>query len=112
MIDVEMKRSEDEQSYILTMHGHAEHVKTDPMDPVCASASILAYTVAQCVDDMHRAKGLRKKPTIKLDKGSAEIVFKPKKNYEDDALTLLWVAENGFTLLAHNFPDSIQVKTL
>lgn len=111
MINVEIKRSEDLQSFILSVKGHAGSAE-EGHDLVCASASILAYTVAQCVSDMHKAGGLRKKPNVRLDKGDAEVVFKPKKAYTDEAMNLLWVAENGFALLAHNFPDNLTLKAL
>lgn len=111
MINASFKWGDDGESIVLTVTGHAESAP-EGEDLVCASASILAYAVAQCASDMHRAGHLRKKPTVKLNKGDAVVVFKPKKASVDQAMSVVWVAENGFALLAHNFPDNLTFKAL
>ena len=76
-------------------------------DIVCASASILAYTVAQLVKDMYAQGKLKKKPTILLKKGSSSVTYTPKSEYYEECKHCLYVVQTGLNLLAHNYPQYV-----
>jgi uncharacterized protein YsxB (DUF464 family) len=107
MIDVTFER--DESFIVLRLSGHAGAAK-EGEDIYCASASILAYTVGQMAHILYKDKKLRKRPTVKLEKGDAEIVMKPKKDSYREVLHTYFVAQVGYALLAHNFPEYIRLK--
>lgn len=80
------------------------------VDIVCSAASILVYTLAQIATDLtteNKIKGM----LLSIDSGHAEITFKPKKTYIKEIMTKVCVAQTGFELLAHNFPEYVAVKT-
>ena len=85
--------------------GYAEHGK----DIVCASASILAYTLAQIVR-VYEKNGCIKEPTIRLDSGDTEITCEPK---DESTYDVLWDAYDfarvGCYLLAHNYPKYVRL---
>ncbi len=109
MIDTKLEFSEGGKTLVLTIIGHAG-MGDAGNDPVCAAASILAYTVAQEVTDMHKAGKLKKEPHIRLDAGDASVTCKPTKSAYAEALHLYKVAQTGYRLLAHNFPDNLRIK--
>ena len=100
----------DKGTLVLTLSGHAGAAPAG-VDTVCAAASMLAYTVAQEVLEMEGKGKLRKKATVKLDRGEALITCKPKKSAWSEALQLYKVAQTGYRLLAANFPENVQVNT-
>lgn len=99
------------ESIVLRLEGHAGHSDVGN-DIICASASILAYTVAQMVSDFHRSGKLRKKPTIDLVSGKAVVTAKPKKAYTDEVLHTFYVVNTGFKLLEHNYPQYVKLTTM
>ena len=110
MIKVEFSTDKAGGSIILRLTGHAGAGEAG-RDLVCSAASILAYTVAQTAKFMYEEKALRKKPTIRLDPGDAEVVMKPKKAYYAEALHTYFVAQVGYSLLAHNYPQYVEVTS-
>lgn len=111
MIQVRFEKSEDGKSLILTVKGHAGQAPKG-QDIVCASASILAYTVAQAVLNMREQGKLKKTPTVRLNEGDAVITCKPNRACYNDALILFQMAETGYDLLSHKYPDFVSVKRL
>ena len=106
MVKVSFKTAENDESFIIIVEGHAG--QADPgQDIICASASILVYTLAQTVTDMHNAGRLRKKPRIRIENGDAEIVLKPKKGFFSEAFLTVHTIKRGFDLLCSNFPDFV-----
>ena len=94
------------KSLSLRLEGHAgcaEHGK----DIVCASASILAYTLASIVDSFDEVESI-----IDLKEGDTTIECKCK-----DDETYVKVAnayhytEVGYALLAHNYPQYVSLHT-
>lgn len=82
--------------------GHA-HSGEAGHDLVCASASILIYTIASFAKNTAKAKQ-SKKLEIKLDEGNAAVGCKAKAPYKA-AITLVFDAMcGGFELLARNYP--------
>ena len=93
----------------LRLEGHAEYAEVGK-DIVCASASILAYTLAQIVRVIERNGCLKEPAVVRLDSGDTEITCEPK-----DATTydVLWDAYDfarvGYFLLAHNHPKYVRL---
>ena len=89
--------------------GYAEHGN----DIVCASASILAYTLAQIVRDVDRFGNLAFPTVVQMDSGD---VFISCEAYEDADLAVLksmfTFAIRGYALLAHNYPQYVELTTV
>lgn len=111
MIKVSFEISDNGKTIILNIRGHAGAADVGK-DIVCASASILAYTVAQEVQTMYDRGRLKKKPNIRLEEGDSTITCKPVKTSMTEALHIFLVAQTGFRLLAQTYPDYVQVKTI
>ena len=106
-------RTHDATKYLrLTVEGHAGS-DAKGHDLVCAMASILAYTVAQVVQAMEHQGELSGKPCVELKEGDATIIFRCKNNdIYAKARHTFFVAETGYTLLAHNYPQYVEVKSV
>lgn len=108
MIQARFEKSEDGKTIILTVKGHSEQAEMG-RDIVCSAASILAYTVAQMVTTMREEGKLKKNPHIRMDSGDATITCKPNKHYFDEAMLVYSVAQTGYELLAHTYPEYVRV---
>jgi uncharacterized protein YsxB (DUF464 family) len=97
-------------SITLRVSGHA-NAAAKGQDIVCASASILAYMVAQTMEYMYADGCLRKKPRIEFTDGEAAIVAKPKGECFAEALHAFFVAQVGYSLLARNYPQFVELKS-
>ena len=92
----------------LTMTGHAG--AADPgHDLVCASASMLAYTLAVNVANM-ADQGQVRQPIIKLGEGDAEISCNPRSNLKHVVSLVFDSICLGFELLAHDHPAYISFE--
>ena len=112
MITVTLRRHDATRYIRLTVEGHAGQADIGH-DIVCASASILAYTVAQIVKTMEQHGDLKDKPIVELGSGDATIVCRCKNDdiYAEAAHTL-FVAQVGYLLLAHNYPQYVEVNVV
>ena len=112
MITVNLAQDDVKKTLSLKLSGHAGQADIGH-DIVCASATILAYTVAQVVRLMEGNRELAKKPVIKLDKGDIEITCRCKtdKSYAE-ALHTYFVAQVGYSLLTHNYPQYVALNSL
>lgn len=89
----------------LTVTGHANSAEYGH-DLVCASASMLAYTLAANVANMADSGKVRQ-PIIKNSEGNTEISCNPRHNLKN-TLTLIFDSICvGFELLAHDYPEYI-----
>ena len=103
---------EHKGSIIFQLTGHAGTAEKGK-DLVCASASILAYTIAQMALFMHSEGKLKKKPTVSLKEGNAVVTVKPKEGSDfAEALHTYFVAQVGFSLLAQSYPQAVEIKML
>lgn len=93
----------------LRIEGHAGQAEVGK-DIVCSAASILAYTVAQTITQMHKQGWLKKKPHINLKEGNSLITCVPKEEYYDECLMVFFVAEVGYHLLATNYPQFVGIN--
>lgn len=108
MIVANFNMDADRNMVSLHMSGHAESAEYGH-DLVCASASMLTYTLAQNLK-MARARGILKyEPQIKLKKGKAVITCRAKDDTYAEILHIFLVIQTGFQLLAHNYPDYVYV---
>ena len=102
--------NQKDNNLILKIKGHAGQADIGH-DIVCASASILAYTVAQLVKVAEAQGDLKKAPQVKLDSGDAVISCEPIDEARNGLLSAYMFAEVGYNLLAHNFPQYVELKT-
>ena len=80
-------------------------------DPVCAGASTLAMTVAQCVKTMEENERLQKQAHIVIRSGRVLVTAKPKTEYLQETRHLFWMAETGMRLLAEAYPENIVIRS-
>lgn len=109
MIQAAFYTDKSSGSISLKIKGHAGAAEKGN-DIICASATTLAYTVAQAMEYMYAEGGLRKKPRIEFADGDATIVAKPKDDSYGEALHTFFVAQVGYSLLAHNYPQYVELK--
>lgn len=89
----------------LTVTGHAGAAEAGH-DLVCASASMLAYTLAANVANMADAGQVRR-PIIKNEPGDTEISCNPRHNLKNSVTLVFDSVCVGFQLLAHDYPEYI-----
>lgn len=95
-------------THCLIIKGHAYSAEYGH-DLVCASASMLTYTLASFVDNMVTA-GQLKKHVIRLDDGEAEVSCKADAQH-DAAITLVFDSIcAGLELLAREYPKHIKYE--
>jgi uncharacterized protein YsxB (DUF464 family) len=100
----------DENELTLRIAGHAGQADIGH-DIVCASCSILAYTVAQLVNNADAVGDLKSPPEIKLESGDAVVSCIPTDEVYSTLLSIYMFAEVGYKLLAHNFPQFVELKS-
>ena len=108
MIKVTYTQDTDKRECSLRLEGHAGQAKVGE-DIVCASASILAYTLAQNIKSMEEYDQLEESPTIEMESGDATVVCRAKDafGYAEMLHTFL-VIKIGYKLLAHNYPQFVE----
>ena len=92
----------------LSITGHAgaaEHGE----DLVCASASMLAYTLAANVANM-ADNGQVREPVMKMNEGDTEISCNPRHNLKASVTLVFDSVCVGFELLAHDYPQYISYE--
>lgn len=87
------------------VEGHAQSGEVGH-DLVCASASILVYTLASFVENMKHAGQVRH-PTIILNEGDALIYCDPPNRFKGSVTLVFDSICGGFELLARDYPDNI-----
>lgn len=101
----------DENSIHMKVKGHA-NTAPKGQDLVCASASMLVYTVAQALTFMNEQGYMKEKPKLKMREGKASICAVPKEEYWAEVLHTFWVAQCGAHLLAKNYPEEVSLNHL
>lgn len=92
----------------VTVTGHAYSAEHG-QDLVCASASILAYTLAANVAQM-ADNGQVRQPIINFSEGNAEISCNPRHNLKNSVTLVFDSVCAGFELLAHDYPQYVQYE--
>lgn len=108
MVEVTFERAG--KALIMDVNGHA-NFDVQGKDLVCAGASTLGMTVAQCAKFMGDSGKLRKRPNIQIENGKLRVVIKPKDVFYPEAMHLMHVGQTGMRLLAADYPQYLQVKT-
>ena len=93
---------------VMDVRGHTGFAELGK-DPVCAGASVLAMTVAQCVELMGEDGKLQKKPNIRIQTGRVTVVAKPQPEHVHEALHLFWVGQVGMQLLSESYPGNVEL---
>lgn len=94
---------------ILRLQGHAGQAEIGK-DIVCASCSILAYTLAQFVREADNAGYLKIPPEIKLESGNTVISCQPIDELLIDMQNMYIFAEKGYQLLAQSYPQYVELN--
>ena len=112
MIKVKLSQNDEKKTLSLRLKGHAGQAEVGK-DVICASATMLAYTVAQMVKYMENDNKVTRKSTIRLKKGNIEITChcKTDEGYAE-ALHTYFMAQVGYSLLAHNYPQYVALNSL
>lgn len=110
MVVAKFTMDESKRSVTLKVKGHAGAAPKGE-DTICASATILAYTVAQNIKMADSRGMLKYSPTIKLRDGDSIISCRAKdhESYAELLHTYL-VVQTGYVLLAHNYPQFVVVE--
>ena len=111
MVKIHFWQEKEKGSIHMKVKGHAD-TAPNGADLVCASATMLVYTVAQALVFMHEQGQLEEKPHIKIREGKAVVVAKPKEDYFAEALHTFWVAQCGAHTLASNYPEAVSLNHL
>lgn len=111
MVKVHFWQEKDKGTIHMKVKGHSGTAPRG-QDLVCASATMLVYTVAQAVSFMHEQGQLEEKPHIKIREGKAVVVARPKEEFFAEALHTFWVAQCGAHLLAKNYPEAVSLDHL
>lgn len=108
MIKASFTRTED-KTFLFKIDGHAGQDDSGH-DIVCSAASILAYTLAQTMRYVEDMEGFETNPVIQLSEGKAIILVRPTEKYEGEVLQSFFTIEVGFSLLAQNYPQYVELK--
>ena len=111
MVQARFYQKPSKGSIHMTLKGHAGAAPKGE-DLVCASATMLAYTVAQAVKFLDEQGMLKKKPKISIKEGSATIIATPTEDGYAPVLHTFWVAQCGIHVLQHNYPQNVQLEHL
>ena len=92
----------------LTVTGHAGAAEPGH-DLVCASASMLAYTLALNVGNMADNKQVRE-PILDMREGDTVISCKPLHKFKSTVTLIFDTVCAGFELLAYQHPENISYE--
>ena len=104
MVKIHFWQDMEKRCICMKVKGHANTAPKGE-DLICASASMLVYTVAQAVTFMHNQGFLEEKPKIKIREGKASVSAVPKEEYYAEVLHTFWVAQCGAHVLSKNDPE-------
>ena len=111
MIKIHFWQEKDKGSIHMKVKGHADTAPKGA-DLVCASATMLVYTVGQAMMFMYEQGQLEEKPHIKIREGKAIVVARPKEDFLAETLHTFWVAQCGAHTLACNYPEAVSLNHL
>ena len=109
MIEARFYQKPGRGSIHMVIKGHAGAAPKGE-DLICASATMLAYTVGQVVQFLHEQGRLRREPKIQITEGKAVIIATPTEEGYAEALYAFWVAQCGVHVLAHNYPQQVKLE--
>ena len=98
------------QYHALTMEGHA-YTDEPGKDLVCASASMLAYTLAANARALE-AQGALRDMHAELNAGKADIRCTPVRKMKSVVQLVFETVCIGFDLLARDYPEQVRFEIL
>lgn len=104
MVTITMAKTDNTIS--LKVEGHAGQAEKG-QDIICASVSMLVYTLAQYVNWMYAQHQLKRKALIELEEGNSQVIIKPKSEHMATGLHAFFVLSVGFDLLSRNYPEFV-----
>lgn len=108
MVTAEFKYIPEKGTLSMNVKGHASFADLGK-DPVCAGASVLAMTVAQCAVDLGERGMLQKKPNVTVRNGRVTVIIKPKTEYLYLAFALFGFGQRGMQLLEESYPANVRL---
>lgn len=106
MIKVQFTQNNGEIRLSVAGHaGFAEHGK----DIVCASASILTYTLVSIIQRAFVDGKLEKAPYVVTNEGFGYVCAKPKQEWYKNVRRAFYFALEGYTLLSEQYPDNVGI---
>ena len=93
------------KQHLLTVTGHAGSAEPG-QDLVCASASMLAYTLAANVANMADAGQVRQ-PIMEMKEGNTRISCNPVAKLKHVVTLVFDTVCTGFAMLAHDHPEYV-----
>lgn len=99
--------TDTKKSLTLKVEGHSNYAEQGK-DIVCASASILAYTMAQNAMYMFSNHQLKCMPVLNLVEGDTEITITPKQQFYEEGFHAYFLASLGYSLLAKSYPENVR----
>lgn len=111
MVRIHFWQDKDKHTICMKLKGHANTAPKGE-DLVCASATMLVYTVAQAMTFMNEQGFLKEKPNIKIREGKASVSVVPKDDYYAEVLHTFWVAQCGAHVLSMNYPEAVSLNHL
>lgn len=109
MINASFKYQKEQGMVSMHIEGHSGQAEKGN-DLICCGASMLAYTLAHYVRYIEKVDGLTEKPIIEIEDGYMHVEVKATEKYIAEVLNAFFVAEVGFTLLAQNYPQYVNIK--
>ena len=111
MVKIHFWQDKDNHIACMKVKGHA---RTAPngADLICASASMLVYTLAQAMVFMYEHGCLEKRPKIRIQEGNASVSVIFKEEYYAEVLHAFWVVQSGAYVLAKNYPLAVSTNHL
>ena len=79
-------------------------------DLICASASMLAYTLAGVMRRMNEESSLHEKADMLLEEGNSHIKAKPVEGRYNECMHAFYVIQTGYELLAKSYPKYVKLK--
>lgn len=108
MIEARFYQKPEKGSIHMTLKGHAAAAPKGE-DLICASATMLVYTLAQAVQFLAEQGKLTIPPKIEIAEGNARIIATPNADGYADVLYAFWFAQCGIHVLAHNYPRHVRL---
>lgn len=100
----------EEGTLTMRVSGHAQSDEKGK-DLICASASILAMTLAYAVGYADQEKKFLQKPDVQMIDGKTWITVKPTMDAFGEILHAFFIIQMGFCLLSDAYPDNVTVKS-
>lgn len=104
MVQIRLKIGEDGTCELIA-NGHANYAERGK-DIVCASVSILIYTLIKSIDE----ESLSAPAVIEMREGETLIRVKLESENRGKICAVFEVIANGFELLQKNFPENVKYR--